>query len=74
MILSLHDIPLDKYSEQGIHPNYITVSYYHLLYSPEISINITRKKWYNYFGNIYEFFWDIYCNMIENATLSIYNI
>ena len=42
--------------------------------SPEDSMNIARKKWYNYLGNIYKFFQDVYYNIIHITKLSIYNI
>ena len=57
-----------------IFPNDITISYHQLFFSPKDTINIARKKWYDYLGNDYKFFWDVYSNIIQITKLSIYNI
>ena len=72
--LLLHDVMPKNYAKQGIFPNDVTVSSYQLFFSPEDSINIARKKWYDYLGNDYKFFWDVYSNIIHITTLSIYDI
>ena len=72
--LLLHDVLPKNYTKQGIFPNGVTVFYHQLFFSPKDSINIVRKKWYDYLGNDYEFFWDVYSNVIQITRLSIYNI
>ena len=49
-------------------------SYYHLFFSPDDPIDIARKKWYDYLGYDYTFFWDVYSNGLGMSTLSIYDI
>ena len=63
-----------NYAKQGIFPSDVTVSCYQLFFSPEDSINIARKKWYDYLDNDCKFFWDVYSNVIQITTLSIYDI
>ena len=63
--LLLHDAMPKNYAKQCIFPNDVTVSYHQLFFSPEYSINIARKKWYDYLGNDYKFFWDVYSNIIQ---------
>jgi len=72
--LMLHDVLPENYHNEGIYPNDISVSHHHLFFSPDDSINIARKKWYDYLDNDYAFFWDVYSNKLDISNLSIYDI
>ena len=72
--LLLHDVLPENYYIQGIHPNDISVSYYHLFFSPNDSISVARKKWYDFILKDYDFYWDVYSKKIDVYTLSNYDI
>ena len=47
---------------------YLIINYF---FSRKDSINIARKKWHDYLGNDYKFFWDVYSNIVQITKLSI---
>ena len=63
--LLLHDTLPSNYSKQGIAPGDISISSHHTFFSPKDSITVVCRKWYDFLGQDYEDFWDVYSNKID---------
>ena len=58
--LHIHDCLPYSYSEQGIWAGNTSLSKYFIFFSPFDPFPIVRKKWKDFIGDNYEFFWRIF--------------